>query len=102
MEVEEKERGTILLIFFLQIQCSDWELDGDKRLREEPVFSAVWRGMGVMEEKRSRWREDLDIAEELKELGVRFEKSWRILVWERLQEADSVVGRVMYDEVMCD
>lgn len=71
-------------------------------MNEEPVFSAVWRGMGVMEEKRSRWKEELDIAEELKELGVRFEKSWRISVWERLDEADRTVGCVMYDEVMCD
>lgn len=76
--------------------------EGDFRLARGSVFSAVWKGIGVMQDRRSRWREELDIAAELVELGARFEKTWRVIVFERLEEADITIAEVEHDEVICE
>lgn len=67
----------------------------------EDVYPAVWRGMGVLQDMRSRWAEELDKAEELTKLGVKFEKSWRVTVFERLREVDNDVAQLYNDEVIC-
>lgn len=66
------------------------------------VFPAIREGLRVMQDKSSRWREELDIAAELTELGVRFDKSWRVIVFERLEEAERIIAELEHDEVICD
>lgn len=65
------------------------------------VYPAVWRGIGVLQDMRMKWGKELDEAEEKTKLGVKFEKSWRVIVFERLREVDNTVSQLYNGEVTC-